>query len=343
MQAVEGDILVAASRVSPAERNARRADLVLEGGGVKGIGLVGAIGALEAGGWRLGEPARIAGTSAGAIVGSFLAAGISARRMEKDFDELEHEDILDASPFGALGRGVSLLTRLGLYRGDRLHRWISDRLKAQGVRTFGDLRLRDPVSDLPRDRAYGLVVIVSDVGSGHMVRLPWDFARYGLDADEQPVADAVRASASIPGVFRPVRMRLPGGARATCVDGGLLSNYPITVFDRRDTLRPRWPTFGIKLSARPAPGRWTVGRPARGPVSYGRALVQTMIEAHDRLDLDEPSIAARTVFVDSAGVGATDFRLSREARADLHERGYKAAEKFLTDWDFDAYLTKYRT
>ena len=44
-----------------------RTDLVLEGGGVKGIALVGAIGPLVAAGYRF---PRIAGTSAGAIVGS---------------------------------------------------------------------------------------------------------------------------------------------------------------------------------------------------------------------------------------------------------------------------------
>lgn len=48
------------------------ADLVLEGGGVKGIALVGAIAEMEARGHRFGAPARIAGTSAGAIVGSLL-------------------------------------------------------------------------------------------------------------------------------------------------------------------------------------------------------------------------------------------------------------------------------
>ncbi len=32
----------------------------------------------------------------------------------------------------------------------------------------------------------------------------------------------------------------------------MLSNFPIEVFDRTDGKPPRWPTFGIKLSARPA-------------------------------------------------------------------------------------------
>jgi len=33
----------------------------------------------------------------------------------------------------------------------------------------------------------------------------------------------------------------------TLVDGGVLSNFPITVFDRSDGEQPRWPTFGVKI------------------------------------------------------------------------------------------------
>ena len=49
----------------------RRADLVLEGGGVKGIGLAGAVLALDQAGYRF---QRVAGTSAGAIAAAIIAA-----------------------------------------------------------------------------------------------------------------------------------------------------------------------------------------------------------------------------------------------------------------------------
>jgi len=35
-----------------------------------------------------------------------------------------------------------------------------------------------------------------------------------------------------------------------CTDGGMLSNFPVVIFGRTDNLPPRWPTFGVKLSAR---------------------------------------------------------------------------------------------
>ena len=57
------------------------ADLVFEGGGVKGIGLAGALATLEE---REYGPQNIAGTSAGAITAALLAAGYSADGAARD-------------------------------------------------------------------------------------------------------------------------------------------------------------------------------------------------------------------------------------------------------------------
>ncbi|GAA4710812.1 patatin-like phospholipase family protein [Phytohabitans rumicis] len=325
------------------ETTERNADLVLEGGGVKGIGLVGAVSALYEAGYRFGRPGRVAGTSAGSIVGALVAAGMPVSQMVDVMRDLDYRRFQDGPPFGALGRGLSLLTQLGRYRGDHLRGWIAAQLASLGVRTFGDLRLRDPGSDLPPEQQYGLVVIVSDATNGRMVRLPWDYARYGLDPDEQPVADAVRASSSIPFFFRPYRLRLPrGGKTAICTDGGMLSNYPINIFDRAEGT-PRWPTFGVKLSARPPDGLWdSTWAPVRGPIGLGKALMATMMNAHDRLYLDDPAVCARTMFVPTDGVRSTDFDLSESIREKLYAQGRAAANDFLTTWDFEGYLRKWR-
>lgn len=322
----------------------RNFDLVLEGGGVKGIALVGAISTLRRAGYELGDAGRVAGTSAGAIVGSLVAAGMPVERLEQTMRSIDYRRFRDASRFGRVGNAVSLLTHLGMYRGDWLHRWIADQLASCGVRTFGDLRIRtDPGSDLPPERSYRLVVVVSDVSRGRMLRLPWDYARYGLDPDAQPVADAVRASASIPFFFRPVRLK-PARSRipSYCVDGGMLSNFPVTLFDRRDGRPPRWPTFGVKLSARPAEVTELADvLRVRGPLSLARALIDTMVEAHDRADLDDPAVRDRTIFVPTRGIRATDFDLSTSTRDELFDSGSRCAERFLNGWDFGAYRRRY--
>ena len=92
--------------------------------------------------------------------------------------------------------------------------------------------------------------MVSDVSRGSLVRLPWDYHVYGYDPDEMLIADAVRASTSIPFFFKPVEFawRSPSSNVSYWVDGGALSDFPIEVFDRTIGA-PRWPTFGTRSHA----------------------------------------------------------------------------------------------
>src|SRR4051812_37883460 len=93
------------------------ADLVLEGGGVKGIGLVGAISVLEEHGY---EFHRVAGTSAGAIVGALVASQIAAPDLQKIMWAVDYNKFQDASIFGRLGplgKGIEILFHDGIYQG----------------------------------------------------------------------------------------------------------------------------------------------------------------------------------------------------------------------------------
>src|SRR4051794_17242169 len=73
----------------PSRDNARmpKADLVLEGGGVKGLGLVGAVLELLGAGYTF---ARVAGTSAGAVVASLIAAGAGGDDLEAIMQRLDY-------------------------------------------------------------------------------------------------------------------------------------------------------------------------------------------------------------------------------------------------------------
>jgi NTE family protein len=320
------------------------ADLVLEGGGVKGSGLVGAVAAFEQAGYSFH---RVAGTSAGAIVASLLAANMPADKMRDtllatDFSTFEDGGLF-LSHLGLLGQGVSLLFEKGLYKGDVLHAWIKALLADMGVQTFGQLKITDdPNSSVPPERNYRLVVIVSDVSRGELLHLPWDYARFGLDPDSQSVADAVRASASIPFFFDPVILTEQATKQRTyLVDGGLLSNFPIDVFDRTDGQPPRWPTFGVKLSAKPDANQ--VPHPVNNTLELAEALIGTMSNAHDQMHLNEPSVLARTMFVDTAKVNSTNFSIDQQTRQWLYDEGFKAGNEFLKNWNFNNYIQMHRT
>ncbi|WP_209325673.1 patatin-like phospholipase family protein [Brevibacterium renqingii] len=320
-------------------------DLVLEGGGAKLPGLVGAVESLAAAGYDFH---RIAGTSAGAIVGALAASGISADEVRRRVFEQDFAEFEDLSPAFRitpwLGKVQGLLFHKGMYLGDALRDFLAETLAEQGVRTWGDLRLPDPGSAIPPERSYRLVVIVSDVSRGRMLRLPWDYEdSLGVEADGQSVAEAVCASAASPFFFRPrslpARPSTAGGASVLGADGGLLSNFPVDVFDRKDSRPARWPTFGVMLSARRTPAaQW---RPNASTFEYARSLLSTMLNAHDRRHIDDPSVTERTIFVDTTGHSSTDFDLSAAAKHDLIASGRTAGEKFLAGWDWQEWKDRF--
>jgi NTE family protein len=322
------------------------ADLVLEGGGVKGIGLVGAYTRLTDAGYAFH---RIAGTSAGAIVGSLIAAGMQPEQLKKvmrevDYGRFQDEGFIDH--LGMAGKGLSLLFERGIYEGNYLREFLSAQLEPLGVKTFADLRIDDPRSSLPPEKQYRLVVMASDVTRARLVRLPWDYAQYGLDPDAQPVAEAVRASMSIPFFYEPMQFKSldPEGKEeiSYMVDGGMLSNFPIEVFDRTDGQPPRWPTFGIKLSAKPDAAQ-RQKYDVHGTLSLARAMVGTMTSFHDQIHIDDPAALARTMFVDTFGVRATDFDIDESIQDTLFKSGRKTANTFLAGWDFEQYVKTYRS
>jgi len=329
-----------------------RADLVLEGGGVKGIGLAGAVSTLARAGYSF---PRVAGTSAGAVVAAFAVAlqraGEPLERLEDVARTLDYRRLRDR---GALGRmagplvrvvdGLSLAFDGGVFEGDYLRSWLKGTLADLGVHTFGDLRVTDADGSLPPERLYSLVVTASDVSRKRLVHLPWDYAVYGLDPDEQEVADAVRASASIPFFFEPVTLRSRGENGeplvSTMVDGSVLSSFPVGLFDRTDGRAARWPTFGVRLSTR-SDGRAHTTE-VRGTISLALSLVETMLEACEARHIDDPCVQARSIFVDASGVSPVDFAITDETQEQLLLAGHQAAGGFLSRWDFDSYLAQCR-
>jgi NTE family protein len=327
-----------------------KADLVLSGGGVKGIGLSGAAVAMLEAGYHI---QRVSGTSAGSIVGAILAAGadqLGPEEVEKLTLTLPYKKFLDptrVTGIPLLGPAWGVLSETGIYKGDFAREWIRSELANLGVRTFGDLAIDAP--NLPPEQRYRLVVTATDVTTGQMVRLPWDYRRlYGLDPDEQLVADAVRTSMSIPFFFRTTKLTSASGLTSTLVDGGMLSNFPIDSFDRRDGKLPRWPTFGVTLLPNLPQGNDKV-IPVLAPVNwlFGgppliEALITTMIVGRDQTYLNQPWVDSRAIRVDSSKVGFLDFDIGAKQTQELYKSGYDAAVKFLSTWNWEDYLKRFR-
>jgi NTE family protein len=340
-----------------------RADLALEGGGVKGIGLVGSILVLTEAGYTF---RGVAGTSAGAVTACLVAglqrAGQPMTRLlgfTQSLDFLKFmpngkiHDFLDhvGGHAGNLAADAAILTtRSGIYSGNYLEDWLRPILHDDlGVRTFGDLKLSDeddPDLSLPEGQRYSLMVQTADITRGQLARLPWDYPRYGHDPDAIDPVSAVRASMSIPFFFEPVQfiseaadVSVPtaGGRSAivhyeagseTWVDGGLLENFPITAFERDDGEPARWPTIGIKLSQL----QTSIPKTESCESSLAVALrcLHTMMNEWDSYSVDAGT-AARTIFIDNAGINAIDFDLTQDQKNELFLNGVEAATQFILD------------
>ena len=314
------------------------ADGVFQGGGVKGIALVGALREFEE--WECTRWVSCAGTSAGAIIASYLAVGHTAEEAEQLLRETPYASFEDWGAGGkVLGGAWNALVHRGLARGEVFRRWMNDVL---GGATFAAVK-RD-------DGSYRLRLIAADVTNREMLVLPDDLPKYRqpggdapLDPDSFPIADAVRMSMSIPFFFWPIQL-VPvapsengKATAATIVDGGVLSNFPVWLFDVQER-PPARPTFGFHLTGGRGVGAGLqrIVRRLGWAVTLGTDIFHTATDAWDRRFLSH-STRVRSFPIPAGSIGTTDFELPPSAQEWLVQSGRQAARTFLEQFDPASY------
>ena len=188
----DGEIKIIAKRdfeleelISEFKKKGLKIGLALGGGSARGLAHIGVIQVLQA----YGIPIDIiAGTSIGSLVGSLYAAGDSIENMEKAVLLLNKRKMLSLMDF--------TIPRSGLIRGNRIEKMLID----WGLedKTFDELNIP-------------FAAVATDIESGERVIL-----------HQGKVADAVRASISIPGIFIPVKYD-----DRYLVDGGVVDPVPV--------------------------------------------------------------------------------------------------------------------
>lgn len=313
------------------------ADAIFEGGGVKAFGILGALCEAERRGYTW---MNVAGTSAGAVIASLIAAGYKAAEIKElvwnlDFSQFKDKDMLDRVPY--IGLALSLWFENGLYEGKFLENWVREKLAAKGVHTFKDLILKE-FENNPKCR-YKLVIIATDVSKRKLLRLPYDIRDYNIKPDDLEVCKAVRMSATLPFFYEPYMLLYFDTNKqkrvSYIIDGGVLSNFPVWIFDS-DT-EPPWPTFGFKVVEpdESAPSR------IYNPFDLFKAILSTMMEAHDKLYELDPKSRVRTISIPSRGVKTTDFETIHKQKNALFQSGVQAAAGFFDSWNFESFKAKY--
>lgn len=202
---------------------------VFQGGGCKAVAFIGAYEAAIENGVCFTE---FAGTSAGSIIAAIIAAGASVNDMKNFIDGLnvveliakaqKKRNILGRIVLSALklsGRIMSLKPSLvNAIMSTLSDRGMCDAKVLQEVVEFELQRLLGKNRQiLFRDLKFPLTIIASDIKL-HTVKV-WN----KKNTPNESVAKAVSCSCAIPGYFKPVDDRY--------LDGGLLSNLPVSFFE----------------------------------------------------------------------------------------------------------------
>lgn len=327
-------------------------NLVFEGGGVKGIAYVGAMQVLKEK-KILPSIERVGGTSAGAINATLFALGYTPPQQRSIIKKLNFKNFLDDS-WGVFRDTGRLVSEFGWYKGNFFHEWISAHIKKQ---------LGDPnatFANLKEDGKPELYVYGTNL-STHFGEV--------FSNEHTPnmrIADAVRTTMSIPLFFAAIR----NPRNDVYVDGGVLNNYPVKLFDREKYIDPdnlkkmgiqtsyykkenrrflrkhresspyiyNCETIGFRLDSKQEIGAFRYGaepvhREIEDFFDYAFALVETMLESQGNAHLHSDDWQ-RTIYIDTLGVGTIDFDMSESMKSKLEDSGRKGATEYF-DW-FDS-------
>jgi len=286
--------------------NNKKYDAVFEGGGVKGVALIGALKRLEEEGIEFG---RVAGTSAGAIAAALVSAGYKAEEIKdilwnKNFNDFANVEVFVRKKWRIIfSHYIFHLLSLffssagyGVFSTDKFYNWIKGLLKERGVTDFKSVPIY-------------LRVFAVDVFNQQLLQ---------FDRDASPnleVAEAVRMSMSIPLFFRAKVKK-----NALIVDGGVLANYPIATFSGKGSLVS---TIGFKLISKDE-----ILPPSfpKNILAYLMRIFETMQTAHEKVYVEEAKWA-RTIPIPTGSISTIKFDLTEEDKKFLWDSGYNAADK----------------
>lgn len=364
-------------------------DIVLEGGGVKGIASIGALYTMEQLGIRF---RKIAGTSAGAIIAALLTASGWSSRCEKCENLLEIMSNMDfysyvdggsdakslvnsfskksnnffvnklnqiSTAINALRNIKEVTSELGINPGNVFKQFMYDILKKLNNGKILDTNELNNKLKVDKEFQTDFQVVVSDVSYHRKVVFPRDLPLYFYEVDDILVSDIIRCSMSIPFFFQPFYLRDFYGLKSNLkerdyimfVDGGLVSNFPLNIFDTHKSVTPKCPTFGILIdeSMDKDSRSLTEGpKEINNVLNYATSLLATAMEYGDkeaiREDLHAESRIIRVSNTVNRGrkISATEFNLSDQDKIELFRNGVDSALSKLSKWNFDEYISRYR-
>jgi NTE family protein len=288
-------------------------NLVFEGGGVKGLAYAGSLAVLDEAGITP-QIERVGGASAGAITATMVSLGYRADEVKSTFMNMDFSKFED----GGFTGPERLLAHYGWYKGDYFLNFIEEQI----AQKTGNAR--STFAEIKRPSYKDLYVIGTELTQQLSVV---------FSAEQSPdmaVADAVRISMSIPLFFAAPKV----GDNIFC-DGGVLNNYPITLFDKQRYLADasgdpdddvtNTETLGFHLDNLSHPSVHTITNVVR----FAGEVYEALVNIQRDLLMSSPDDVKRSVFIDNLGIKTTDFQLTTEQKLALIESGRSATAKYI--------------
>lgn len=345
-------------------------NLVFKGGGTKGIAYVGVIESLNKLN-AMNDVERYGGTSAGAITAALLAMGKTSGEIQSLLEEmnpltkfLDYDNLFLGDAKTVVGKMFRVINMIldpikliqalcsftGLCKGEFFREWMEREIeKATGIKecTMGEL---SALVAQGRRSPLGVPLKHLHVFATRIGEHPKIFVLSSEDDQWKDliVSDAVRASMSFPGVFKPHQLHFKIKDIRTLVDygsfvdGGMLFNFPLEAFDYRGFIER-----GLKKdeATYPVYNRHTLGFNLYTPgkiephelerVENIKDLLCGIIDAYNHAESlirqRNPYNLQRTVDISNEGIGALNFDLSNEQQQLLIKSGQEATLHFFGD------------
>ena len=318
-------------------------NLVLEGGGVRGLAYAGALSTLEEKG-VLAHIEKVAGSSAGSIAALMISVGYSAKEIDSIMFELPVQQFNDGK-YGVVGKYNRIKSDFGIYKGEYFEKWLQQLVKFKTGNT--NLTFKDLHRLALQNSTYKQLYCTATNISKQQLEI---FSEE--KTPDMPIALAVRISGSIPLYYEPIALnnqykKISRKDSTTFinyfVDGGMLCNYPISIFDTcRFNINPlectdlkfNKETLGLKME-RPEQidslQKNSIAIPSYNInklSDYLSALSNLMLETLNRKYPNLENEKGRTIYISHGNIHAKIRKIMPEEKLLLYNNGAKAVGEF---------------
>ncbi|MEI6410826.1 MAG: patatin-like phospholipase family protein [Bacteroidota bacterium] len=283
-------------------------NLVFEGGGVKGVAYAGALEYLESK-QLLNNLKGVAGTSAGAITACMMSVGYSGSQIGTIVSGMSLSAFEDHEWIGRT------FEHYGMHPGDAFLAWLRQQIAASPKGLTEDATF----NDLHAKGCLDLHVFASDIYDQSIREFSYE------TSPNVVVAEAVRASMSIPLFFNAWQFTNNNPDDHLYVDGGMVYNYPIGAFDAKGAVNEH--TLGFRLED--LHDQSVVNKFGYGHwVEYVKMTFETLMSAQTIIFNRDTDQFDRSIVIDDLGVSATNFNIDDATKQRLVQSGRDAAKSY---------------